>query len=99
LADQARTIRELPGWFTPQEDLDRNSLMVNGERNKVRVLAVGPKIQTRIKGEQVSDLVDEVIYERYPEGVIALQVHGVKNPAEKVRDISFRSIRVREIGN
>lgn len=87
------------GWFTPEEDLDRNSLMVNGEWNKVRVLAVGPRIQTWINGEQVSDLVDEEIHERYPKGAIALQVHGVKSPAEKVRHISFRSIRVRAIEN
>ena len=88
------------GWFTPEEDLVRNSLMVNGEWNKVRVLAVGPKIQTWINGEQVSDLVVEgEIHEKYPKGVIALQVHGVKKSPEKTRHVSFRAIRVREIDN
>ena len=67
------------GWITPEEDLIRNSLMINGEWNKVRVLAVGRKIQTWINGEQVSDLtVPGEIHERYSKGVIALQVHGVR---------------------
>ena len=86
------------GWVTPKEDLVRNSLMINGEWNKVRVLAVGRKIQTWINGKQVSDLtVPGEIHERYSKGVIALQVHGVKNPEEKTRHVSFRSIRVRRI--
>jgi hypothetical protein len=37
------------------------------------------------------------IHERYSKGVIALQAHGVKNPEEKTRHVSFRSIRVRTI--
>ena len=86
------------GWITPEEDLVRNSLMINGEWNKVRVLAIGPKIQTWINGEQVSDLtVPSDIHERYSKGVIALQAHGVKNPEEKTRHVSFRSVRVRTI--
>ena len=85
-------------WVTPEADLVRNSLMINGEWNKVRVLAAGRKIQTWINGEQVSDLtVPGEIHERYSKGVIALQVHGVRNPEEKTRHVSFRSIRVREI--
>ena len=86
------------GWITPEEDLVRNSLMINGEWNKVRVLAVGRKIQTWINGKQASDLtVPGKIHERYSKGVIALQVHGVRNPEEKTRHVSFRSIRVREM--
>ena len=86
------------GWFTPEEDLARHSLMKDGQWNKVRVLAVGQKIQTWINDQQVSDLVvSDEIHERYGTGVIALQVHGVKKSPEKVRHVSFRSIRVREI--
>jgi hypothetical protein len=86
------------GWITPEAELNRNSLMINGEWNRVRVLAVGRKIQTWINGKQVSDLtVPDEIHERYSNGVIALQVHGVKKPEEKTRHVSFRSIRVREI--
>ncbi len=83
-------------WITPKEDLIRNELMVNGEWNKLRVLAVGPRIQTWINGKQVADVADDEAYAKYPSGVIALQVHGVKKSPEKARHVSFRSIRVRK---
>jgi hypothetical protein len=84
-------------WITPEEDLTRNELMVNGQWNKLRVLAVGPRIQTWVNGKQVADVADDEAYAKYPSGVIALQVHGVKKSPEKVRHVSFRSIRVRRI--
>ena len=84
-------------WITPKEDWTRNELMVNGEWNKLRVLAVGPRIQTWINGKQVADVADDEAYAKYPSGVIALQVHGVKKSPEKARQVSFRSIRVRRI--
>ena len=74
-------------WFTPAADLERNSLMINGSWNKVRVLAKGKNIQTWINGEPVSDVtLDDEIDQKYPKGVIALQVHGVKTP-EKIRQV------------
>jgi hypothetical protein len=86
-------------WFTPEADLKRNSLMLNGEWNKVRILARGKSIRTWINGEPVSDVtLDDEIDEKYPNGVIALQVHGVKSP-EKIRYVSFRNVRIREITN
>ncbi len=84
-------------WITPKEDLIRNELMAGGKWNKLRVLAVGPRIQTWINGTQVADVTDDEAYAQYPAGVIALQVHGVKNSPEKERHVSFRSIRVRRI--
>lgn len=84
-------------WITPKEDLVRNDLMVNDQWNKLRVLAVGPRIQTWINGKQIADVTDEEAYAKYPSGVIALQVHGVKKSPEKPRHVSFRSIRIRNI--
>ncbi|MFN3159188.1 MAG: DUF1080 domain-containing protein [Rubinisphaera brasiliensis] len=84
-------------WITPKAELTRNSFMKNGEWNQLRVIANGPRIQTWINGERVSDVVDEDVYQSYPNGVIALQVHGVKHSPETVRHISFRSIRIREL--
>ncbi|MEM8671683.1 MAG: DUF1080 domain-containing protein [Planctomycetota bacterium] len=84
-------------WITPKEELVRNERMVNGQWNKLRVLAVGPRIQTWINGKQVADVTEEEAYANYPSGVIALQVHGVKKSPEKARHVSFRSIRVRNI--
>ncbi len=84
-------------WFTPKEALKSHGMMKNDQWNKVRVLAVGPHIQTWINGKKVSDLVNEEAYKKYPRGIVALQVHGVKNPKEKVRHVSFRNIRIRDI--
>lgn len=78
-------------------NLTRNELMENGQWNTLRVLAVGPRIQTWINSKQVADVTDDAVYAKYPSGVIALQVHGVKNASEKVRHVLFRSIRVRAI--
>jgi hypothetical protein len=84
-------------WITPKEELVRNEAMTNGEWNKLRVLVVGPRIQTWVNGKQVADVADDEAYAKYPAGVIALQVHGVKKSPEKARHVSFRSIRVRKI--
>lgn len=86
-------------WITPKEDWIRHDLMKNGEWNKLRVLAVGPRIQTWINGEQVGDVANQEAYAKYPSGVIALQVHGVKKSPEKPRHVSFRSIRVRGLNS
>ncbi len=84
-------------WITPKENLTANDLMVNGQWNKLRVLAVGPRIQTWINDKPVADVIENEAYASYPSGVIALQVHGVKNSPEKARHVSFRSIRVRKL--
>ncbi|TWU46541.1 3-keto-disaccharide hydrolase [Rubripirellula reticaptiva] len=84
-------------WITPEKDLTRNDAMVNGRWNKLRVLAVGPRIQTWINDKPVADVTDNEAFAKYPSGVIALQVHGVKNSPEKTRHVSFRSIRVRRL--
>ncbi|TWT97383.1 3-keto-disaccharide hydrolase [Neorhodopirellula pilleata] len=84
-------------WITPKEDWTRNELMTNGQWNKLRVLAVGPRIQTWINDKPVADVTDNQTYAEYPEGVIALQVHGVKKSPEQARHVSFRSIRVQRL--
>ncbi|MGB4740485.1 MAG: DUF1080 domain-containing protein, partial [Fuerstiella sp.] len=84
-------------WITPKEDWKSHKHMINGQWNKLRVLAVGPRIQTWINGKEVADVTDDDVYANYPSGVIALQVHAVKNLPEKVRHVSFRSIRVRRL--
>ncbi|MFY9252720.1 MAG: DUF1080 domain-containing protein [Fuerstiella sp.] len=84
-------------WITPKEDWKSHKHMINGQWNKLRVLAVGPRIQTWINGKEVADVTDDDVYANYPSGVIALQVHAVKNSPEKVRHVSFRSIRVRRL--
>ena len=83
------------GWLSAKRDV--NDAAKNDDWNTFRVLAVGPRIQTWINGKQVADVADDEAYAKYPSGVIALQVHGVKKSPENARQVSFRAIRIRRI--
>lgn len=68
----------------------------NGEWNKFRIVAKGPRIQTWINGVQIEDITHEEIYKTHPKGFIALQVHGIgadKGPYK----VQWRNIRVRTL--
>lgn len=84
-------------WITPKDKLVNTSAMKNGEWNTLRVVAVGPRIQTWVNDKQVTDVTDQDTYAKYPSGVIALQVHAVGKSPEVARHVSFRAIRVRTI--
>ena len=65
----------------------------NGEWNTLRIVASGPSIKTWLNGEPRSEIYDAVT----PQGVIALQVHGVGQDTNKVGlKVSFRNLRLRE---
>jgi len=74
----------------------QHSYFKEGEWNRFRVIAKGPRIQTFINDQPIADLTHEGIYETHPKGFIGLQVHGIGT-----RDVSFqvawRNIRLREI--
>jgi len=84
------------GWMTPDEDRKPHKLLKDGEWNHFRVVAKGPRIQTWVNGEPVSDLVDEAKYESHPSGFIGLQVHGVgkRGPFE----VKWRKLRIKPLG-
>ena len=65
------------GWLTPKDRLIAHKHFKDGEWNRVRVLAVGPRIQTWINDQVVEDLTDEAIYKTHPSGFLGLQVHGI----------------------
>jgi len=84
------------GWLTPPERLIPKHYFRDGQWNKYRVVARGPRIQTWINGEKVEDLTDEPIYKTHPRGFIGLQVHAVgkgKGPFE----VAWRNIRIKEL--
>lgn len=85
------------GWLStaPQDKNHSHDLMKNGEWNRYRIVAIGPRIQTWINGEMVADLVDEEIYKTHPKGFIGLQVHGIKSGTGPF-DVAWRNIRIRE---
>lgn len=84
------------GWLTPEDKLKPHKQFKDGQWNKFRVVARGPRIQTWINGKPIADLTDEPIYKTHPKGFIGLQVHGIgkdKGPYE----VAWRNIRIKEL--
>ncbi|MDZ4851192.1 MAG: DUF1080 domain-containing protein [Pirellulaceae bacterium] len=86
------------GWLSkePQDAKHTHTAMKNGEWNKFRVVAKGPRIQTWINGQTIADLNHEGIYQTHPRGHIAVQVHGIKAGSGPY-DVSWRNLRIREL--
>ncbi len=82
------------GWRTPEERLKPHKAMKDGEWNKFRIVAKGPRIQTWINGEAIEDLTDEDIYKTHPKGFIGLQVHGIKAGTGPY-DVAWKNIRIK----
>lgn len=86
------------GWLSPepQDASHSHNYMKNGEWNKFRVVAKGPRIQTWINGQHVADLTHEEVYKTHPRGKIGLQVHGIKAGTGPY-DVAWRSIRIKSL--
>ncbi|MEX0600314.1 MAG: DUF1080 domain-containing protein [Rhodothermales bacterium] len=83
------------GWLTPEEELQPHTSFRDGEWNRYRIVAQGPRIQTWINGESIADLTNEEIYADHQEGLICLQVHGIGDAGPW--EVSWRNVRVREL--
>lgn len=85
------------GWLVPDDIRKPHSHLKNGEWNKYRVVAKGPRIRTWINNHEVADLtLDDEFHQKYAKGFIALQVHSV--PAgEGPYDVAWRNIRIKEL--
>ena len=84
------------GWLTPEDRLKPHKTMKDGEWNKFRIVAKGPRIQTWINGKQIEDLTDEAIYKTHPTGFIGLQVHGIKKGTGPY-SVAWKNIRIKEL--
>lgn len=84
------------GWLTPEERLIPHKRVKDGEWNKFRIVAKGPRIQTWINGEKVEDITDEEIYRTHPSGFIGLQVHRIR-PGAGPYEVAWRGLRIREL--
>ena len=84
------------GWLTTAERLKPHKVMKDGQWNKFRVVAKGPKIETWINGMKIETLVDEAIYKTHARGFIGLQVHGIKK-ATGPYEVAWRNLRLREL--
>lgn len=86
------------GWLSkaPQDAGHSHEYMKNGEWNKFRIVAKGPRIQTWINGHAVEDITHDEVYQTHPKGRIGLQVHGIKSGTGPF-DVSWRNIRIKEL--
>ena len=85
------------GWLSQEpKDGAAHDHIKNGEWNKYRVVAKGPRIQVWINGAAVADLTHEGIYKTHPKGHIGLQVHGIKKGTGPY-DVYWKNIRVKEL--
>jgi hypothetical protein len=84
------------GWLTPQERLRPHEHFRNGEWNRYRVVARGPRIQTWLNGQPIEDLTDEATYRSHPKGFIGLQVHSV-DPGIGPYEVAWRRLHLREL--
>ncbi len=83
------------GWLTPKERLIPHKRVKDGEWNKFRILAKGPRIQTWINGEKVEDISDEETYRTHRSGFIGLQVHRIRAGTGPY-EVAWRNLRLRE---
>lgn len=84
------------GWMTPTDKRAPHKHMKDGEWNKFRVIANGPRIQTWVNGNKVSDLTDERVYKSHPSGFIGLQVHGIPKGTGPY-SVAWKNIRIKEL--
>ena len=80
------------GWMTPADKRKPHKHFKDGEWNKYRVLAKGPRIQVWLNGTQVSDLKDEKMFASHPKGFIGLQVHGI-GKKQGPFDVAWRNLK------
>ncbi len=84
------------GWLTPEDRLKAHSHLKNGEWNRYRIVAQGPRIQTWINGQKIEDLTDAPIFKTHPKGFIGLQVHGI-GAGEGPFQVAWRNLRIKEL--
>jgi Domain of Unknown Function (DUF1080) len=84
------------GWLTPEERLKPYDHFRNGQWNRYRVVARGPRIRTWVNDQPIEDLTDERIYGSHPSGFIGLQVHGIERGTGPY-EVAWRRLRLREL--
>lgn len=84
------------GWLTPPERLVPHKHFKDGEWNKYRIIAKGPRIQTFINDQKIEDISDKKIYETHPKGFIGLQVHGIGKRSGPY-EVMWRNLRIKEL--
>lgn len=85
------------GWQTPEERLKPHKAFLDGQWNRYRIVARGPRIQTFINDQPIEDItLDPAYHQTYARGFIGLQVHGV-GERTKTYTIRWRNLRIRPL--
>jgi Domain of Unknown Function (DUF1080) len=84
------------GWLTPEQRRKPHRHFRNGQWNRYRVVARGPRIRTWINDQPIEDLTDRQIYQTHARGFIGLQVHGIDREAGPY-EVAWRNLRLREL--
>jgi hypothetical protein len=84
------------GWLTPEERLVPHDHFRNGQWNRYRVVARGPRIRTWLNAQPIEDLTDDETYRTHAQGFIGLQVHGIE-PGEGPYEVAWRNLRLRKL--
>ncbi|MBA3312154.1 MAG: DUF1080 domain-containing protein [Planctomycetaceae bacterium] len=82
-------------WISLEADATPTEHFKNGEWNKYRVRAVGPRIQVWINGEKITDVKNAEANNAANPGFIGLQVHSFKGPHPA--QVMWKNIRIREL--
>ena len=84
------------GWLS-SEDKIRNGhhYLFNEGWNRVRIRAVGPRIQTWVNDHPVEDLALDEVYKTHDRGFIGLQMHGMEDG--RLYTMRWKNIRIQEL--
>ncbi len=84
------------GWLSSEERIkEGHDHYISEGWNKIRIVAVGPRMQTYVNGHLIEDVVNEEVYETHPKGFIGLQVHGIDG--DRQFTMGWRDIKIRPI--
>ncbi|QDU87384.1 hypothetical protein Pla175_07430 [Pirellulimonas nuda] len=86
------------GWLNDlkgPEHADARAAFKPAEWNHYRVVAKGDRLQTWINGVPAADLTDDVT----GEGFIALQVHGIGDAAHAGKQVRWKNVKLKELGD
>jgi hypothetical protein len=84
------------GWLTSKDRLIPHKHFKDGQWNRYRIIAQGPRIRTWINDIPIEDLIDDKTYAEFPKGFIGLQVHRIR-PGTGPYQVRWRNIVIREL--
>ena len=86
------------GWLSSEERRENaHDHYISEAWNRIRIVAIGPRMQTYVNGYLIEDITNEEVYKTHPRGFIGLQVHGIDG--DRQFTMGWRDIKIRPIAN